>query len=93
MNAKSKWISGRLVRLVRFFRRFSVVVCVGSFLIQLSLIRFNVVVVIGHDDIENYKLYNACDMAFGLEFEEAFLANVERTGKEVTVILFLIIGL
>ena len=51
MNAKSKWISGRLV-FSQFFRRFSVVVCVGSFLIQLSLIRFNVVVVIGHDDIE-----------------------------------------
>ena len=35
-----------------FFGVFSFVVCIGSFLIQLSFIRFNVVVVIGHDDIE-----------------------------------------
>ena len=35
-----------------FFVVFSFVVCVGSFLIKFSFIRFNVVVVIGHDDIE-----------------------------------------
>ena len=50
MNAKSKWIRGRLV--VFFFVVFTFVVCIGSFLIQLSFIHFNVVVVIGHDDIE-----------------------------------------
>ena len=39
-------------RNVIFFVVFSFVVCIGSFLIQLSFIRFYVVVVIGHDDIE-----------------------------------------
>ena len=52
MNAKWKWIRGRLFFFRFFFFVFSIVVYIGSFLIQLSLIRFNVVVVIGHDDIE-----------------------------------------
>ena len=32
----------------------------------------------------DYKLYNACDMAIGLKFEEAFLPNVDRTGTDFT---------
>ena len=51
MNAKSKWIRSRLF----FFVFFAVVACIGSFLIHLSLIRFNVVV-IGHDDIEMWTI-------------------------------------
>ena len=70
------------MRKVSFFVFFSFVVCIGSFLIQLSFIHFNVVIVIGHDDIKmyvDYKLYNACDTTIGLEFEEAFLrTSIER---------------
>ena len=29
----------------------------------------------------DYKLYNGCDTAIGLELAEAFLANVDRKGK------------
>ena len=45
-------MDSRKVSCFLFFVDFSFVVCIGSFLIQLSFIRFNVVVVIGHDDIE-----------------------------------------
>ena len=49
---------------------------------------FNVVVVNGHDDIEVWtirpcKLYDARDMAIGLELEEAFILNVGRKGRDV----------
>ena len=45
-------MDSRKVSCFIFFVVFSFVVCVGSFLIKLLFIRFNVVVVIGHDDIE-----------------------------------------
>ena len=64
-----------------FFVVFSFVVFIGSFLIQLSFIRCNVVEVIGHDDIE---IWTASDKAIGLGFEEAFLANVDRKGRDFT---------
>jgi hypothetical protein len=81
MRSRSEFTEGLLFS---FFVVFSFVVCIGSFLIQLSFIRFSVVVIIGHDDIEMWtrkKLINACDTAIGLEFEEAFLAKVDRKGK------------
>ena len=31
------------------------------------------------------KLYNACDTAIGLEFEEAFSANVDQKGKKLDI--------
>ena len=55
LNAKTKWIRGR------FFVVFSSVDCIGSLLIHLSFIRFNVVVVIGQDGIEVWSTSSTTD--------------------------------
>ena len=87
MYTKAKWIRCRSV--FSILLSFSLLaVCSCSLLIPLLLIRFNVVVVNGHDDDRDVdyrpcKLYDARDTAIGLELEEAFILNVGRKGRDV----------
>ena len=89
MNAKSKWIRG-----MYFFCVFSFVVCIGSFLIQLSFIRFNVVV-IGHDDIEMWTKSSTMRATRPSDWNLKRLSqrtSIKRE-KNLTVTLFVIFGL
>ena len=77
----------RQLRILNSFVVFFLAVYSCSLLIPILLNRFIIVVVNGHDDIEMWttdcKLYDARDTVIGLEFEEAFVLNVVRKGRDV----------
>ena len=76
-------VDSRKVICTHYFVVFSSAVCNGSFLIYLSFIRFNVVVVIGQDDTEVWTTSSTTRATYGhrIGIRRGFLTKRRSNGK------------